>query len=464
MWRPPAIAPATMFSLTTLRQLFRLALPMVVSQGAFALMVFTDRLFMSRIDAAHIASAMGGGVSYFVSIALFTGVLSYANALVAQYFGAGELRKCPQVVTQGIILSVACLPVLAVVAYYVSQLFEVMGHEPVMIILERQYYFVLMAGAVFALIKTCIACYFSGIGVTRVVMISDLVGVALNIPLSYVLIFGIAGAPEMGIQGAAVGTVVATICSIGVYLLFYFNRIHRERFQVLASFRLNAGIMRRYVRLGFPSGFEVFIGAGTFNLFLLMFQAYGVAEGAAMAIVFNWDMLSFVPLVGINIAVMSLIGRYVGAGDMSRANQVISSGFIIALAYSGVMGVIFIVFRYELLEVFATPGQDFTAIRELGGKMMIGLTTYVMADAMILICTGTLRGAGDTRWLMTTSIVLHLLMVLVQYFVIMVWNYEPIVSWWVFVATLLALALVYSARVFGGTWRQADRLARVMQE
>ena len=97
MWRPPAIAPATMFSLTTLRQLFRLALPMVVSQGAFALMVFTDRLFMSRIDAAHIASAMGGGVSYFVSIALFTGVLSYANALVAQYFGAGDLRKCPQV-------------------------------------------------------------------------------------------------------------------------------------------------------------------------------------------------------------------------------------------------------------------------------------------------------------------------------------------------------------------------------
>ena len=149
---------------------------------------------------------------------------------------------------------------------------------------------------------------------------------------------------------------------------------------------------------------------------------------------------------------------------MSRANQVISSGFIIALAYSGVMGVIFIAFRYELLEVFATPGQDFTAIRELGGKMMIGLTTYVMADAMILICTGTLRGAGDTRWLMTTSIVLHLLMVLVQYFLIMVWKYEPIVSWWVFVATLLALALVYSARVFGGTWRQADRLARVMQE
>ena len=138
---------------------------------------------------------------------------------------------------------------------------------------------------------------------------------------------------------------------------------------------------------------------------------------------------------------------------MSRAKHVISSGFIIALGYSGLMGLIFIFFRFELLEVFATPGQDFSEIRELGGRMMIGLTTYVMADAVILICTGTLRGAGDTRWLMVTSILLHLVMVLVQYLVIMVWELEPIVSWWVFIATLLALAMVYFSRVLGGTWK-----------
>ncbi|MFT6287570.1 MAG: MATE family multidrug resistance protein, partial [Alcanivorax sp.] len=424
-----------MFSRSTLKELFYLALPMMVSQGAFAVMVFTDRIFMSRIDAMHIAATLGGGVSFFVSIALFNGILSYGNALVAQYLGAGEFRKCPQVVTQGLLLTLAILPVVAVVTYYVSQLFEAMGHDPAMVVLERQYYFMLMSGAGFALLKTCLACYFSGIAVTRVVMVSDLLGVAMNIPLSYVLIFGVCGAPEMGIRGAALGTVISTIFSIAVYLLFYFNRSNREKFSVLDSFKLNTGILKRYLRLGFPSGFELFIGAGTFNLFLLMFQSYGVSEGAAMAIVFNWDMLSFVPLVGINIAITSLIGRYVGAQDLSRASAVISSGFLIALTYSGLMGLCFIVFRFELLELFATPGEDFTEIRKLGSKMMIGLTTYVMADAVILICSGTLRGAGDTRWLMVTSIVLHLIMLLVQYLVIMVWEFEPIVSWWVFVAT-----------------------------
>jgi MATE family multidrug resistance protein len=452
------------FSRSTLKELFYLALPMMVSQGAFALMVFTDRIFMSRIDAMHIAATLGGGVSFFVSIALFNGILSYGNALVAQYLGAGELRKCPQVVTQGVIVTLAILPVVAVVTYYVSQLFEAMGHDPAMVVLERQYYFMLMSGAGFALLKTCLASYFSGIAVTRVVMVSDLLGVALNIPLSYVLIFGVFGAPEMGIRGAALGTVISTVFSIGVYLIFYLNRFNREKFSVMESFKLNTGILKRYLRLGFPSGFELFIGAGTFNLFLLMFQSYGVREGAAMAIVFNWDMLSFVPLVGINIAITSLIGRYVGAQDMSRANEVISSGFLIALTYSGLMGLCFIIFRFELMEFFATPGEDFSEIRDLGAKMMIGLTTYVMADAIILICSGTLRGAGDTRWLMVTSIALHLLMLLVQFLVIMVWEFEPIVSWWVFVATLLSLALVYGLRVFGGAWRHPERLARVMAE
>ena len=97
------------------------------------------------------------------------------------------------------------------------------------------------------------------------------------------------------------------------------------RFQVAQSFRFDAGIMRRYLRLGLPSGSKVLANMATFNLFLLLFSSYGVVQGAAMAIVFNWDMLSFIPMIGLNISVMSLIGWFVGMADMARANQVISS-------------------------------------------------------------------------------------------------------------------------------------------
>jgi len=451
-------------SMTTLRELLRLSLPMVVSQGAFAVMIFTDRWFMAQIDATHIASALGGGVAAFFTFSLFMGVITYANALVAQYYGAGEHSKCPKVVTQGFLIAIACIPFLVGGTYFVGKLFAQMGHDPEQVALERVYFYILMGGSFFTLIKACLASYFSGIGRTKIVMVSDVCGMLLNIPLTWMLVFGKGGLPELGIAGAAIATVVASVFSIGLFLAFYFSRSHRNQFKVMASFRIDKPILKRYLRLGTPSGLESFMNTATFNLFLLMFQSYGIVEGASMAIVFNWDMLSFVPMIGLNIGVMSLIGRFVGGGDMARANQVISSGFIIALSYSGPLAVMFLLFRVELVDLFATPGQNFEDIRALASQMMIGLTTYMVADAIILISGGALRGAGDTRWLMTTSISIHVLMLIAQYFIIMVYDFGPIVSWWCFVAMLISLAIIYLHRLLGGVWREPARLARVMKE
>jgi MATE family multidrug resistance protein len=96
--------------------------------------------------------------------------------------------------------------------------------------------------------------------------------------------------------------------------------------------------------------------------------------------------------------------------------------------------------------------------------MMVGMATYVVADAVILVCSGVLRGAGDTRWLMLTSVLVHVLMLGVQLVVILGLGLGPIVSWWVFVATILSLALIYFLRVLSGRWREPERLAAVMRE
>jgi len=451
-------------STSTLRELLRLSLPMVVSQGAFAVMVFTDRLFMSYIDAAHIAAALGGGVASFVCFSLFMGVISYGNALVAQYYGTGKLSRCPLVATQGVLIALGSTPILFLLAFYGGDVFGLMGHDPAQVPLERLYFHVLMAGSVLTLIKASLASYFAGIGRTRVVMIADLLGAVLNVPLSWLLIFGKFGLPQFGIAGAGLGTIAATVFSIGIFLSFYLSREHRQQFGVGESLRLDRGIMRRYLRLGLPSGLETFMNIATFNLFLLLFQSYGVVQGAAMAIVFNWDFLSFIPMTGLSIGVMSLIGRFVGGGDMRRSNQVISSGFIVALGYSGLLAVLFLLFREHLVNVFDTHEEQFVRIRALASYMMIGLGTYVLADAIILVSSGTLRGAGDTRWIMVTSTTVHCMMLVAQYLVIVVFEYGPKVSWWVFVAMLWTLALLYLMRLSGGTWREPDRLARVMRE
>ncbi len=442
----------------------RIAVPMVVSQGTFALMIFTDRYFMSQLSPTHLAATLGGGVAAYFSLCFFYGLFSYSNALVAQHFGARELDKCAKVLTQGLILSLASLLPLALITVLVLRLFDLLDHDPQLVELERVYYLILMAGVALSLAKVCFSSFFAGIGRTRIVMICDVCGLVLNVPLAYIMIFGHFGLPALGIAGAALSTNIATLFSLGLFVWFYLRPRLRARFRIARSLHYDAGITRRYLRLGLPSAVELFLNVAAFNLFMLMFQSYGVAAGASMAIVFNWDILSFVPMIGINIAVITMIGRYIGSGDMDRTNQVVRAGFALGLCYSAALALIFIVFRFPLVDVFAPPEGDFGEIRALAAFMMVGLSCYTMADAVCLVAGGVLRGAGDTRWLMLASATLHWAMLVVQYFIIMVWGLSAEISWLTFTLLVFGIAAVYVVRLYGGRWRSEENLAAVMAE
>ena len=452
------------FNRKALAELLRLALPMVVSQGTFAVMIFTDRYFMSQIDPVHMAAALGGGVASFFSFCFFIGLLGYSNAMAAQYLGAGEPEKCPKVVTQGLIMTLMSAPFLTLITFLVAGIFAGMGHQPEQVELERTYYLILMSGVLVTLAKTCLSAYFAGIGRTRVVMICDVFGLTVNVPLCYVMVFGKLGFPALGIVGAGISTVIATLLAFLMFIAFYLHKEHRETFAVLRSFTLDTRILGRFWRLGFPSGLELFLNVAAFNLFLLMFQSYGVAEGAAAAIVFNWDVLSFIPMIGLHLGVISLIGRFVGARDMARVDEVMTAAFTVALAYGLVLATLYITQRYPLVEVFAPPSGDFSEIRALSAWMMLGLSSYVLADAVILVSGGVLRGAGDTRWLMVASVTLHWAMLVAQYFIIRVLGLSPKVSWIAFVLMILAIAVVYAGRLRRGRWRDPEALERVMAE
>lgn len=452
------------YNSTTLSVLLRMSVPMVISQGTFALMIFTDRYFLAQLGPIHMAAALGGGVAWYFSISLLNGILAYATALVAQYMGAKQLHKCSLVISQGLIMALASTPLLVLVGFAMRNIFTGMGHAADQAALEKTYYSILMFCSVTILIKVCLSTFFSGIGRTRVVMVCDVLGILLNIPLTWCLIFGKAGFPALGIAGAAYGTVISTVFSIIIYLVFYLAKENRERFNISASFVFNRGITIRYLRLGFPSGMEMFLNVAAFNLFLLMFQSYGIAEAASATIVFNWDILSFVPLLGLNIAVMSMIGRFVGAGDMHKANEVTTAGYILGLGYSLFLALNFLIFRDVLVELFIFYEESAAEIRSLARYMMVGLSCYVLCEGMLQVATGVLRGAGDTRWVMWASISMHWAMLMIQFFIIKVFAFGPRISWVAFVIMILGLMSVFIYRLGSNRWRDPDKLQAVMTE
>lgn len=125
-------------------------------------------------------------------------------------------------------------------------------------------------------------------------------------------------------------------------------------------------ILRRFWRLGFPSGLELFLNVAAFNLFLLMFQSYSITEAASAAVVFNWDILAFIPMIGMNVGIISLVGRFVGTSDMARVNEAMTAAFVVALSYAAMLAVVYSTLRSPpLVEIFAPPKGDFSAIRRM---------------------------------------------------------------------------------------------------
>jgi multidrug resistance protein, MATE family len=361
-------------------------------------------------------------------------------------------------------MSIACLPLFLVLAFFGRGMFAAMGHDPAQVVEEETYYTIMTLFGSLMLARTCLSCFFSGIGQTRTVMICDVSGVLFNIPLTWMLVFGKFGLPALGIAGAAYGSVASMVFALGLYLVFYLARKNREKFVIAKSFIFDKGISRRYLRLGFPSGMEMFLNIAAFNLFLLMFQSYGIPEAASATIVFNWDILSFVPLLGLNIAIMSMIGRFVGAGDMTKTNEVTSAGYILGIGYSLLLCLLFIVFRNQLVEMFIFYEDQAEEIRSLARFMMIGLSCYVLCEGILQVASGVLRGAGDTKWIMYASVSLHWAMLVLQFFIIKVWNYGPRASWMGFVLMILCICSVFLYRLWGNKWRDQDKLDAVMAE
>jgi MATE family multidrug resistance protein len=296
-------------------------------------MIFVDRLFLARLNPELMNAAMGGGLTVFMMMSFFLGLTSYTTALVAQYLGAGRKKMCGLALTQAVIFSlIAYLPILAgrPFAYW---LFDVMGVSPGQMGPQKIYFNILIYGAVISLWRTNLSCFFSGIGRTRVVTIASFIAMIVNVVSNYGLIYGKWGLPALGIRGAAFGTLAGGLTALVVLAVCYLRKQNVSEFHLKESFRFDAGVFKKLLKFGTSTGLEMFLNILAFNATVLVFHSQGLVTATAATIVFNWDMVSFVPLLGVEISVTSLVGRFIGARRPETAHQSVLSGLKVAFAY-----------------------------------------------------------------------------------------------------------------------------------
>ena len=440
------------------RQVLAISLPLVASMGSITLMQFTDRVFLANYSVDAIAAAMPAGIASFTFIAFFMGVATYTNAFVAQYTGAGAFGRVGSALWQGIWFSIFSACLLASLFFISKPLFSLIGHSPPIQLLESEYFNVLTLGAGLVVTSSAMACFYTGRGLTWTVMLVNMTGAAVNIPLDYCLINGIGPFPEMGIVGAAIATVAASASIVLLFLILIFSPKNRKNFATWTNRRLDRELFRRLLRYGIPSGIQFFLEVFGFTFFIQMLGRIGDLELAVSNIALSIQNLSFLPMVGFHIGTVTLVGQAMGKGHPEEGAYAAISAFHITMAYMLCVAAIFIFLPKPLLCLFQSnrySDVQFAQILHLGATLMRFVALFCFFDAMNLVFSGALKGAGDTRFIMWTIGALSIgVMIVPVYIAVEIMGAGLYTVWILAVLYGASLGTAFLLRYGNGKWKQ----------
>ncbi|TFH40560.1 MAG: MATE family efflux transporter [Chrysiogenales bacterium] len=438
------------------RDLLILALPLFVSTGSWAIQHFIYRMFLNWYSAEAVAAAMPAGILNFTLVSLFMGTAGYVSTFVAQYYGSGRDGMIGKVLWQGLYIALIAGAAIMLIVPFSAEIFDLIGHDPSVRESETVYFRVLCLGAAPLVATSAMSGFFSGIGKTWVIMIANIAATAVNLFLDYLLIFGVLGFPEMGIEGAGIASVISACVAFAVSGAMIFRPDYNARYRNLAGWRFDPALFRRLLRYGFPNGVQFFIEVAAFAFFILFVGRLGITELAATNIAFNINTVAFMPMIGLGIAVSVLVGQQLGRRRADLAQYSVWSGFHLALYYMGTVALIY----FFLPGIFIAPyaaradAAEFAPIAEMTAVLLKFVAIYCVFDAMNIIFASAIKGAGDTRFVMYAIAILSIFGLVVPTFVVLFILDMGIYAGWT-VATIFVglMGVMFLLRFLGGRWK-----------
>jgi multidrug resistance protein, MATE family len=440
------------------RDVLRMAIPLIVSTGAWTVMNFTDRMFLLWYSEASMAAALPAGMVHFAMVCFPLGIATYVSTFVAQYHGAGHPHRIGPAVWQGIRVGLYCFPLFLSIIPLSPWIFKVAGHKAELAGLEALYFQTALFGTGAEIMAASMAAFFTGRGVTWVVMLVDSSASALNIVLDWAWIFGHCGLPALGIEGAAWATVVSLWSRVVIYGALMMLPRYRRRYFTWSGRRFYAPLFRRLLRYGGPSGLQLFVEIAGFTLFLLLVGNLGKNALAATTLAFNVNCLAFVPTLGLGMALSVLVGQELGRNNPRLAARATWTSLCLALAYMGAMALVYVLLPNLLLvfhQMGMSPGErvQFAELRDTTVILLRFVAAYCLFDASCVVFAGALRGAGDTRFIMVVSLLLTPMPVAAAWVGIHFFDYSLLWCWIVITLWICASGVIYCARFLQGRWR-----------
>lgn len=394
-----------------------IAAPSVVQMVSYSAMQFVDMLMVTRWgdDPIYVSAQGNGGMVVWIPLSLVFGMSGVVSSFVSQNLGAGTPRKGARYVWAQWWIAVTAALLLLPMVFVLPGVFTAMGHAPELIELETDYASVLIYGAILTMGARTVAQYFFGMHKPLVPMVAALLGNVVNVLANFVLIFGLLGFPELGLIGAAVGTVIGSAVEMLIPAVLFLMPRWASNFDTRKPWKPAWKPTRQILRVGVPAGFMMVNEMICFGYLLIgLGGRFGPDQQAAGHVALRYMSLSFMPTVGLSIAITAIVGRLIGMGRIDLAEKRAWLGMGLGIAYMGACATCFIVFREQLIGVFVTEDMDQESAAEfvrVGSMILIAAAVFQMFDAVAVTISGALRGAGDTLVPSVLTIVLSWLLI-----------------------------------------------------
>ena len=397
------------------KELFTLAFPVILSNLSRVFMSVVDVAMVGRLGAAALAATGMGAMLFWGALSLVIGIRTGVQTVASRRFGQKKYNQCGTALHNGLFMATVYGFPVSIAGWWLAKDFIPFFINDIKATsLAIEYSSIIFLGLLFSAYSFVFQGFYTGVEKTKIHMRVSITSNIVNVYLNAGLIYGSEGVklffsenvpaltflshlwqwttfPAMGVKGAAIATVVASLWMFVHYGLYLFSKQIKSRFAVL-SLSVDGEMMNRQLRLAAPQGLqEVFIAAG-WSMFYKIVGMIGLIELATTELLFTIMHASFMPALGVGQACSTLVSKYMGENKINKSEASIKESIRLAEYIMGVMGLSFILFPKYYLFIFT----DDPEILRMGifGLRMIGAVQFL--DAIGFVLWFALSGAGNT--------------------------------------------------------------------
>ena len=317
------------------KKIWNIAYPIIIGSVAQNIINVTDTAFLGRLGEIALGGGAIGGLFYIAFLMFGWGFGVGTQIVVARRHGEGVYRPIGRVVEHGFLFLMALATMLFFLArVFGTQILSYIVKSEAVSQASAQYLGYMIFGIFFAHINFIFRAFYVGIGKTRVITVTTLVMVLINVFLDYALIFGNFGFPSMGIAGAAIASVVAEISSTLAFLAYTLMKVSVKQYKLFSFNVISPKLLLRLLRISLPIMLQNFLGFGVWFLFFLIIEKMGETQLAVSNIIRSVYIVLSVPIMGFASATNTLVSYVIGQG---RQHEVLATiGKIAVICVSSV--------------------------------------------------------------------------------------------------------------------------------